>query len=189
MSVSPIKISLKHFLNGPHALGSELGRKLLADLRAFVAEHPVNTVYEVSFAGIQIMDATCARESIVSLAVIMRGKSGFVLTDIESDDIVFNINCASSAKDQPFLCISGMDLHWIGKKNTALVEEAINLIYSRSEISSAKLAKELSTSIPNASIRLKKMLTDGYILANKIQSPSGGYEYAYFPFISIKSPH
>lgn len=183
----PIKISLRKFFSGPVALGSKLGRQLLADLRIFVDQHPENTIFEVSFENIQIMDATCARESLVALAIIMRGKNGFVLTNIENEDILFNICCASSAKNQPFLCISGTVINWIGKKNTALVDETIDLVYSRSEITSAKLAKELLTSIPNASIRLKKMLNDGYILAKKIQSPSGGYEYVYFPFITHNS--
>lgn len=189
MPTHPIKINLRSFLDDSIAIGSELGRKLLTDLRGFIAEYPINTVFEVSFADIQIMDATCARESIVALAIIMRGKNGFTLTDIENEDILFNINCASFAKGQPFLSISGADLHWIGKKNTTSHEEALKLIYTHSEMSSAKLAKALSISIPNASIRLKKMLTDGYILATKIPSPSGGYEYVYFPFTTMKSLH
>jgi hypothetical protein len=189
MSKIQIKLRLKDFIQSPVALGSQLGRQLLADLRAIVAEYPTNTVFEVSFADIQIMDATCARESLVALAIIERAKKGFYLTDIENEDIIFNIKCASIAKGQPLLCVSGKKFHWIGKKNTALVEEVILHVYSKSEISSAVLSNELSISIPNASIRLKKMLTDGYLLANKIQSSSGGHEYVYFPLVSANSLH
>ena len=169
MFKKPILLKLINYLPSEIALGSDLGRDLLTKLRCVLSEHPQESIFQISLSGVKAIDATCFRESIVALGLIEKSKKGLFITDIENEDIIFNLECATSSKGLPLLIVSDLGMDWVGKKMTI-----------------STLAKELNISTQNASIKLKKLMDDGYLLGEKINSISGGHEYIYTPFYTKK---
>lgn len=186
MFKKPILLKLINYLPSEIALGSDLGRDLLTKLRCVLSEHPQESIFQISLSGVKAIDATCFRESIVALGLIEKSKKGLFITDIENEDIIFNLECATSSKGLPLLIVSDLGMDWVGKKMTISQKEIVQKIYSKSQITTSTLAKELNISTQNASIKLKKLMDDGYLLGEKINSISGGHEYIYTPFYTKK---
>ena len=83
----------------PH--GNKLGKEVFIKMRDYVEKHRLQTCFEISFTDITFADSSFARESIVLLAQVYRGKKGFILTDLYDEDIIDNIDYAAVALDQP----------------------------------------------------------------------------------------
>jgi hypothetical protein len=83
-------IKLKDIVGKDTAFGNGLGRQVYQKLQAELDAHPASKTIGISFEGMEMMDASFARESIISLAKAKRGEIGFYLRDFASKDLMDN---------------------------------------------------------------------------------------------------
>ena len=89
------------FCKSPVPHGNKLGKETFNELRSHVEKNKHQTFFEISFQVIEFADSSFARESIVLLAQVYRGKKGFILTNLNDEDVIDNIDYAAVAIDQP----------------------------------------------------------------------------------------
>jgi hypothetical protein len=165
------------------AFGNTLGRQVFQKLLAKLDTHPANRIFGISFLGMEMMDASFARESIVSLAKAKRGEIGFFLTDFASKDLIDNWDYAAKAKDQFMIVLNKRGFEVIGPDLSTSLHDTLNFIMKKGVVTTSMVADELEIKVPNASVRLKKMLDQGLLLGEKEAAESGGLEYN---FLAIK---
>lgn len=176
-----MELSLLAAATTPVVFGSQKGREAYAALSKLVHEHSDCTLFEISLAGMQAVDATFVRESVVNLAKCYRGSKGFYLTNSPTPQISSNWTYAARVKDQPLLAVIDGKPQWIGIKLTQAMQELLDYIYGRNTINSVELAEAFDLSLAHASIKLKKLFDDGYLLRQKLPNHAGGIEYSYHP--------
>lgn len=176
-------IKLRDIVGKVTAFGNGLGREVYQKLQSTLDDHPSSKTIGISFEGMEMMDASFARESVVSLAKAKRGEIGFYLKDFASKDLMDNWDYAAKAKDQPLMVIKDKGFEVIGPEITDGVREVLGFIMKKESVTTSMVADEFSLSVPNASGRLKKMLDQGLLLGSKENAESGGHEYR---FIAIK---
>ena len=176
-----MKLSLLAATTTPVVFGSQKGREAYAALNKLIHEHKDCTLFEISLEGMQAVDATFVRESVVNLAKSFRGLKGFYLTNSPTAQISSNWTYAALVKNQPLLALIDGKPQWIGIKLTQSMQELLDYIYARNTINSVELAKDFDLSLAHASIKLKKLFDDGYLLRQKLPNQSGGIEYSYHP--------
>lgn len=57
----------------------------------------------------------------------------------------------------------------------------LDFIYEQPKVTTSLIANHFDVSIPNASMKLKKLFNQGYILGEKETASSGGHEFVYRP--------
>ena len=176
-------IKLRDIIGKETAFGNGLGRQVYQKLQAELDAHPASKTIGISFEGMEMMDASFARESVVSLAKAKRGEIGFYLKDFASRDLMDNWDYAAKAKDQPMIVIKDKGFEVIGPELSEGAKELLDFIMKNEVVTTAMAAKKLDIKIPNASVRLKKMLDQGLLLGEKVAAESGGTEYN---FLAIK---
>lgn len=174
-------IELRKLVNSSVAFGNQEGREVYQAISMYIDEHPEYCIFEVSLRGIDATDASFPRESIVSLAKNFRGEKAFYLTNFKNKDLIDNWQYGAEAKEQPLL-IRHEDKHlWIGPKVNSATQELLDFIYEQPRVTTSLIANHFDVSIPNASMKLKKLFNQGYILGEKETASSGGYEFVYRP--------
>lgn len=176
-------LKIKDIVGKDTAFGNPLGRQVYQKIQAELDEHPASKTVGISFEGMEMMDASFARESVVSLAKAKRGEIGFYLKDFASNDLRDNWDYAAKAKEQPMIVLKDKGFDVIGPELSEGVREVLEFIMKKGSATTAMVAEELKIKVPNASVRLKKMLDQGLLLGGKEVAESGGLEYN---FIAIK---
>lgn len=174
-------LRLRDFTSSDHPFGNVQGRETLRNLVDFVDTHPDQTVFGISLDGIAATDASFPRESVISLAKQFRGEKWFFLQDFSSKDLVDNWRYAAQAKDQPLMIWKGEDFEIIGPSVSSATEELIAYVVKNGMVTAAKVAADLKLSIHNASTRLKRLVSEGYLMRSEEIAQSGGIEYIYRP--------
>jgi len=167
--------------NNSHPFGNVLGREVFKKLQEVVDSHLNSKVFEISLEGIIATDSSFPRESVVSLAKLLRGEKWFYLSHIDSVDLIDNWDYAAKAKQQSLLLVSDTDVRVIGSELNSSTKDLLDFVLSRDEVSTASVAKELNISVQNASTRLKKLVNEGLILRSEETSLTGGIEFLYSP--------
>jgi hypothetical protein len=172
-------INLRDIVGKVTAFGNGLGREVYQKLQVVLDEHPSSKTIGISFEGMEMMDASFARESVVSLAKAKRGEIGFYLKDFGSKDLMDNWDYAAKAKEQPLMVIKSKGFEVIGPEITDGVLEVLGFIMKKESVTTSMVAEEFKLSVQNASGRLKKMLDQGLLLGSKEIAETGGYEYRF----------
>lgn len=175
-----VTIELFSLVNDPFAFGNEEGRAVNQKMAKIIDENPLQNIFGVSLKGMQFIDASFARESVITLAKQYRTEKGFYLQDFASKDLEDNWDYAAVAKDQPIL-IWNTDGSYklLGPKFPSSTLELLNFIHQQGEVTTSKVASKFELSTQNASGKLKKMFTQGLILGSKEIAESGGLEFIY----------
>ena len=176
-------IKLAELIGKDTAFGNALGRQVFQKIQAVLDAHPASKTVGISFEGIEMMDASFARESIVSLAKAKRGEIGFFLRDFATKDLMDNWDYAAKAKDQPMIVIKEKGFDVIGPDLSDGAREVLGFVMKKGVVTTSMVADEFKIKVPNASVRLKKMLDQGLLLGEKEVAESGGLEYN---FLAIK---
>ncbi|MEM5536544.1 DNA-binding protein [Neptuniibacter pectenicola] len=179
MNQNSLIIKLADFTSDDHPFGNIEGRKVFSALVDFVNSHPSNNVFGLSLQGIAATDASFPRESVMSLAKQYRGEKGFYLEGFTSRDLVDNWNYAAQAKEQPMVIWNGDTPELIGPKVTPSVKALIDFVHSRKSVTASIVSEGLNITVPNASTKLKKLVSQGFILRVEEVAESGGVEYIY----------
>ena len=174
-------IVLRKLLTSDVAFGNKEGLKVYQAISMYIDEHPEYSIFEVSLRGIDATDASFPRESIVSLAKNFRGEKAFYLTNFKNKDLIDNWQYGAEAKKQPLLIKHEDKQLWIGPKVNSATQELLDFIYEQPRVTTSLIANHFDVSIPNASMKLKKLFNQGYILGEKETASSGGHEFVYRP--------
>ena len=179
MNQNPPIIKLIDFTVDDHPFGNMEGRRVFRLLVEFIDSHPANDIFGISLDGIEATDASFPRESVVSVAKQYRGEKGIFLEGFNSKDLIDNWNYAAQAKEQPFVIWDSEKAELIGPKVSTAAKTLINFVLDNRIVTAANVAEALEITVPNASTKLKKLVSQGYILRREEVAESGGIEFIY----------
>ena len=175
-----MKIKLIDLTKRADVHGTNEGKDVYQKLIDIVSSNLNEDVFDISLDGITKTDASFPRESILAVAKQYRdeGKWFFVSGDMTAD-MWFNWNCAAEFKEQPLVVWSNKNYKIVGPKAGASLVGVIDIVMKNTEVTAADVASELELSVPNASSKLKKLSTKGYISRCERVAESGGIEFVY----------
>lgn len=178
---SPI-INLREFTEVALPHGNAQGKKTYSKLVDYVDERPDIRVFGVSLAEIEATDASFPRESVVSAARHYRCERGFFLIDVKTRDMVDNWRYAAVAKEQPLVIwYPKNEFEIIGPEDkvSSATLSLVSYVLQQCVTTASQVALEFDMTIQNASTRLKKLYTQGYILRSEVVAETGGIEFRY----------
>lgn len=170
---------LREFTTDDHPFGNVQGRECFRRLLEYIESHPQYKIFGISLAGIKATDASFPRESVVALAKQYRGEKGFFLQDLHSRDLIDNWRYAALAKDQPLVIWVGDNFEIIGPPINSSAGELVKYVLEKRIVTASKAANDLKISVANASTRLKRLASDGYLMRSEEIAESGGKEFIY----------
>lgn len=173
-------LRLRTFMKSAEGWGRVQGREVYQKLLRTVEERPGMVVFRVSFKGVERTDISFASETIVELAKRYRGQKGFSLCDVAADDLLENWEAAASRQDQPLMVWRNNKPMVLGLKPSQGNVSAFDFALKREEVTAAELASALKLQITNASMKLKQLWGQGYLLRREAVAASGGIEFIYF---------
>jgi Winged helix-turn-helix DNA-binding len=179
MNQKAMLTSLRTFTSSDHPYGNNEGKEVLRKLSEFVEQNASCHVFGISLEGITATDASFPRESVVTLAKQLRGEKGFYLTHLVNRDLIDNWSYAASAKDQPLVIWNDSNFEIIGPDLSKSTRDLVEYVLERGSVLTSQVAAELGLSVPNASTRLKNLVTQGYLLRSEDAAPTGGIEFKY----------
>jgi hypothetical protein len=165
---------------GPMLFGNESGRAVFQELQRAIESAPDINVFGISLDGIRATDASFPRESVISLAKMLRGEKGFYLEDFASNDLLDNWDYAAKAKDQCVIVRQGdKKYRVIGPDLNDSMKSLLDFVMREGEVTTAKVAKKFDISVQNASARMKRLHQVGLVLGSKESAETGGLEYVF----------
>ena len=172
-------LPLGKFMKQTEGWGRSQGRAVYQRLLKFVEDNPSSVVFRISIQGVNRMDISFASETIVELARRYRRSKGFCLVDLTDVDMIENIDAACQKKGLPIQVVCKEKASLIGIKPSEGTKDAYEFAINRSYVRASELATERGISLQNASMKLKKLWDQGFLLRQETASESGGVEYRY----------
>lgn len=173
-------IALREFTADGTPYGTEQGQTAFAKMQKELNKHASSKIIGISFKGIERIDISFSRESVVTLAKSKKGEVGFYLKDLKNKDHIENLRAAAKAKEQPLIVIKDDDsFETIGPELSSDMTELLKFIMEKETVTTSVIVKKFNLSAPNASGKLKKLLNWGLIIGSKEAAESGGLEYIY----------
>lgn len=173
-------ISLIDFTgNDDHPFGNVLGKESFRRLSEYIDSHPQYSIFEISLKGIIATDASFPRESVLSIAKLYRQTNSFFISNVQNPDTLDNWDYAAKAKAQPIIAWNGEAYRVLGPELTSSTSQMLDYVLTKNGVLAAQVAADLGISVQNASTRLKKLVSEGYILRTEVAAESGGIEYVY----------
>lgn len=179
MNQKPVVVRLRALTKNSRPFGNNEGKDVFRKLLDLVEKTPETAVFGISLDGIDATDASFPRESVISVAKQLRGEKGFYLVDLSNRDLIDNWNYAAQAKDQPLVIWNNSDFEIIGPELNESTRELVEYVLSKGSVLASQVAGDLGLSVPNASTRLKNLVSHGYIRRTEGVADSGGIEYRY----------
>jgi len=179
MKQNPVKINLRDFTNSDHPFGNIQGREVYRKLVEFIDKHATQSIFGISLQEIKATDASFPRESVISIAKQYCGEKGFYLEGIKDRDLIDNWNYAAAAKKQPLVIWNDDDYELIGPEVSSSIRTLLDYIFKNQEVTAARVSNDLDMSVQNASTKLKKLATQGFVMRCEESAESGGVEYIY----------
>lgn len=176
-----VAIKLRDFMDREDGWGADEGQEIYMKLSRFIEQHPATAVYKVSLDGVRRTDASFPRESVMEIARRYRKKAGFCLVDMTSKDLLDNWDAAALKKEQPMFVWLTKGYRLLGPQPPAGCADALRLVLERFEVRASDVSKALTLKIANASMKLKQLWEQGFILRREDAADTGGIEYVYFP--------
>jgi hypothetical protein len=163
--------------------GANKGKEVYQKLLLVFEENCEHRIFKISMKGIEEADVSFLRESIVAIAKQYLAEKAIYIVDLKNQDIIDNLNCACTVKNQPLILWDNDDYKILGKKITDVTRKLIDLVVVNAPITSVKVSEKLDISTANASVKLNKLFKSGYIFRSENVATTGGIE---FHFTAIK---
>lgn len=179
MNQNSLVVRLRDVTQTGLPFGNTEGRATYQKLLSTVEANPAVRIVGISFEDIEATDASFPRESVVSLAKHLRGQVGVYLQDISDRDLIDNWDYAAKAKEQPLTIWKRDGFEMIGPTMTSSTRELVDYVLTRGVVVASQVAADLDISVPNASTRLKNLVSQGYLLRAEDVAASGGIEFKY----------
>jgi hypothetical protein len=149
-------------------------------LRALVQSSPTEDILVISLDGVEHVDVSFPRESVVELAKLYRGERGVCLKHLSDPDLLENWEAAALRREQPLFVWGENATHCIiGPQPSVGLRDMLKYVLSVPVAFTSEAASALHLKVPNASNKLKQLWLDGYIMRREHTASSGGIEYAY----------
>ncbi len=175
----PQVLPLAKFMDRPEGWGRNQGREVYQRILGYVEDNPGLNVFRISMKGVRRMDISFASEAIVELAKRFRCGKGFCLIDLTDIDIIENIDAACTKKDQPMYITRHHGFELVGPKPSEGIREALEFTMRHSQTRASQFAVNEGISLANASMKLKKLWDQGFLLRREVAAETGGVEYVY----------
>ncbi len=173
-------IKIKDFMDTPDGWGREQGHAVFQKLLSFVESNQNISIFKISMDGVKRIDASFPRESIMELAKRYQSKKGFYLTDIVNIDIIDNLDAAALKKEQPIYIWNGDEFQQIGAQPSTGLKDVLNYAVQRVSVTATEISEKLNIKMTNTSTKLKKLVSDGFLIRQEESAASGGKEYRYY---------
>ena len=177
MKQNSIVINLIDYTNDDHPFGNVQGKDTFRKLVDYIDNNTSIRVFGISLAGIEATDASFPRESVISVAKYFRESKGLFLEQVKNKDILDNWNYAAIAKEQPLVVWDQDNYKVLGPELTKSSLQLLDYVLDKGSVLASQVANDLEISVQNASTRLKKLVSQGYILRSEEAAESGGIEF------------
>jgi len=174
-------IRLREFMDREDGWGTDEGQEVFMKLSRFIQQHPATTIFRVSLEGVRRTDASFPRESVMEVARKYRRKAGFCMANVMNEDLLDNWDAAAMKKEQPMFVWLTKGYRLLGPQPSAGCVDVLKLVLGKMETKASDVSKELSLKIANASMKLKQLWEEGFILRREDIADTGGIEFVYFP--------
>lgn len=171
--------SLAEVAKTTNLIGTRLGQETYKRLSKLVEDNPTERFFQFSAKNIQVTDATFARETLLQLASVHRGRKGIMLVDIDDRDQLDNWSYAADNKGQPLMAWNGKKSEVLGNQTTPAAGEILKLVFRHGSVTTSQIAQALNISVPNASTQMNRLQTQGYLVRTERVAASGGIEFVY----------
>ncbi|HIF9225891.1 TPA: DNA-binding protein [Photobacterium damselae] len=172
-------IKLLDYTNDSHPNGNIQGKSVFKKIDNFILKNHLVDTFGISLEGIEATDASFPRESIIALAKQYRCQKFFYLTDMTDIDLIDNWSYGAVAKEQPLTIWSKYSYIIIGPKITEANRPLLEYILNNRAATTSQVANAFDITTQNASTRLKKMYTLGYLNRTEETAETGGKEFVY----------
>lgn len=173
-------VTFRDFMGSPEGWGRDQGREVHQRLLRFVEANAGTIVFKVSLKDVRRLDISFASETIVELARRYRGLKGFCLVDLSDEDLIENWDAAAAKKSQPILVWKGRTARILGCEPSPGNREAYEFVLSRSKVRAVEFASTTKgMSVANASMKLKQLWEQGFLLRRESIADTGGVEFIY----------
>lgn len=159
--------------------GRAMGREVFTNLLSHVERNPDQKVFPISFRGVKRIDVSFSSETVVQLARRFRSEKGFYLIDISVPEIEENLDAAARRIGQPLLVVDGGRHRFIGMEPSAGSKAALEFVIERPQARAAEIAQAIQISVANASMKLKQLWSEGFLLRRESVADTGGVEFVY----------
>lgn len=175
-----MKIKLIDLTERSEVHGTKEGKDVYQKLAQIVSDSFHENTFNISMDGIKATDASFPRESVLAIAKQYRDEGKwFFLSGEMTQDTLFNWNLAAEFKDQPLVLWNNENYKVLGPKAGPSLSKVLEIVMDVKEVTASDIASKLDLSIPNASSKLKKLSTKGFISRCERTAESGGIEFVY----------
>lgn len=174
-------IRLRDLMDREDGWGTDEGQEVFMKLSRLIDQHPAMAIFRVSLDGVRRTDASFPRESVMEVARKFRKKVGLCLADVNNEDLLDNWDAAAVKKEQPMFVWFAKGYRLLGPQPSAGSVGVLKLVLGNMETRASDVSKEFSLKIANASMKLKQLWDQGFILRREDIADTGGIEYVYFP--------
>lgn len=172
-------VSLAEVAKTTNLVGTRLGQETYKRLHKLIEDNPAERFFQFSAKNVQVTDATFARETLLQLASIHRGRKGIMLVDIDDRDQLDNWSYAADNQGQPLMAWNGKKSEVLGDQTTRSGGEILKLVFRHGSVTTSQIAEALNISVQNASTQMSRLQTQGYLVRTERVALSGGMEYVY----------
>ncbi len=172
-------ITFRDLMESEDGWGREQGVAVHSKLLSII-EQSSSLMFQISMKNVRRLDASFPRESIMDIARRYKGERGFCLIDISNPDLIDNLDAAAIKKEVPMYIWNNNEYQLIGVEPKLGVKMVLELALSKSSITAAEVSNELELKLNNASMKLKQLVTEGYLVRQEEIAPSGGKEFYYY---------
>lgn len=172
-------ILLRTLMESEDGWGREQGIAVHTKLLTII-EQSSSLLFSISLKNVGRLDASFPRESIMEIARRYKGDRGICLTDVTNPDLIDNLDAAALKKEIPMFIWNNDEYKLIGTEPKLGIKAVLELALLKPSITTAEVAKELNLKLNNASMKLKQLVTEGYLVRQEEIAPSGGKEFYYY---------
>lgn len=172
-------IKLLQLTKDEHPNGNVKGKEVYDLLHKKVKSRPDIDSFGISLKGIVATDASFPRESVMALAKHFSGEKFFYLKDLSDEDLIDNWTYGAIAKEQPMTIWDGSTPSFIGPVMSKSIQELADYFLKEKYATTSEVSDMFDITAQNASTRLKKLFSLGYLKRTEEIAETGGREYVY----------
>lgn len=175
-------VSLHELMESDQGWGRQQGRAVYHRLLDAVEAYPGRVTFRISLNGVSRVDVSFASETVVELIRRYLGKKGFCLVDLRDRDMQENWDAAATRKAVALMAWNGDGRpHVLGLQPTSGTLSAFRYALEVGMARASSFAAEEGISLSNASMKLKKLWEQGFLLRREETAETGGLEFVYYP--------
>lgn len=175
-----VELRLRAAMDSNDGWGRAAGRRAYTQLLGSLDAESSNDPVVLSLGGIVHLDMSFAAETIVAIAKLHGSARGFCISDVSDPDLLENIDAAAKRAGQPLIAITPHGPTILGPSPTAGTSKALQIIIRYKRAKAVDIARDLNTSLANASNKLKLLWSEGFVMRQEESAATGGKEYIYY---------